>query len=203
MAARPSCWQQLGLSERPGLFLGKIAVGSKLGEGSYATVHRAEWHGVDVAVKQLHNIFTDTDVVGERGRQLKLQEFGQEIDRLCRLRHPNLTQMFGVGEVDGLPALVTELMSGTLLSRSVGDQRANDETLLGYLADTAAGLRYLHNLGKPLIHRDLALKNVLIGSGRAKLADFGVSKFLDPQNLPARLRQTVAMSKGRVHNSKA
>ena len=88
--------------------------GSNIGEGSYATAHRAEWQGVEVAGEKLHNIFMDTRAVGDGERQLKLEEFGWERDRLYQLNHPNLTQMFAVAEVDNFPALVIELMSATL-----------------------------------------------------------------------------------------
>ena len=114
MAARTSCFEQLGLShlQRRDLVLENVRVDStsKLGSGAYGTVYKATWQGVHVAAKVLHEILIDTDVVGEEGRTLKLREFGREVQKLCQLHHPNLTQLLGVAEVDGQPALVVELM---------------------------------------------------------------------------------------------
>ena len=198
MAARASCFEQLGLShlQRRDLVLENVRVDgtSKLGSGAYGTVYKATWQGVHVAAKVLHEILIDTDVVGEEGRTLKLREFGREVQKLCQLHHPNLTQLLGVAEVDGQPALVVELMSCTLLRCSVGPHREYEVRLLGYLSDTAAGLRYLH--GQGLMHRDLTPNNVLIRAGCAKLCDFGVSAFLGRDDPAARIRQSVARTPG-------
>ena len=196
MAGSRSCFDLLGLRQYPDLLLEGVVLeeGGKLGEGAFATVHEAQWQGVRVAVKVLHKIFTDVDVVGDGGRALKLREFGGEVDRLRQLHHPNLTQMLGVSLIDNVPGLVIELMSHTLLECSVGAGRQSDVTLLGYLSDTAAGLRYLR--ARRLIHRDLSPKNVLIRNGCAKLSDFGVAKFIQPGDLRHHLNRSAAMTPG-------
>ncbi|MBX5483667.1 MAG: serine/threonine protein kinase [Myxococcaceae bacterium] len=104
------------------------------------------------------------------------------------LNHPNISQIFDLGDVDGVYYIAMEYVHGDSL-RAV-NMRANAE--LGgmplalkcrIIADTAAGLDYAHRAktatGKPLglIHRDLSPQNILVGfNGAVKIIDFGVAK---------------------------
>ena len=177
MAAR-EVLNELGLRGREDLFLSDVVVSGQgeLGRGSYAVVRKAEWQGTEVAVKILHPLLIDPNEVDSASRAAQLRGFGREIDKLRQLIHPHLTQFLGVTSVLDDPALVIELMSASLAQKAFGRQREDDTTLLSYLADAAAGLRFLHSRG--VVHRDLAPKNVLIRDGRAKLCDFGVAMFI-------------------------
>ena len=65
---------------------------------------------------------------------------------------------------------------------------ADEDQVANWYEDLREGLAYIH--GQGIVHRDLTLENVLIGSdGRAVLTDFGVSKIL-PRDLRAELEQT-------------
>ncbi len=104
------------------------------------------------------------------------------------LNHPNISQIFDLGEVEGVFYIAMEYIHGDSLRKV--NARADEE--LGGLplalkcriiADAAAGLDFAHRAktatGRPLglIHRDISPQNILIGfNGSVKLIDFGVAK---------------------------
>ena len=149
----------------------------ELGRGSDAAVYRGTWHGTPVAVKLLHEALVDPSNA-EEGRVALLARFLQEGRRLRRLRHPNIVMFWGLCRSQvGLPALVTELMDGTLMDRYNARPPLGLLQELRLLRDVSAALSYLHSLD--IIHRDLTTSNVLVSKeGRAKVADFGLSRSL-------------------------
>ncbi|XP_065195945.1 E3 ubiquitin-protein ligase TRIM71-like isoform X3 [Sycon ciliatum] len=166
----------LGLNQAEVPYLGTLDVNEtedELGRGSFAVVYKSKWCGLKVAAKAFHSILIDR---GNQGRDVVLHDFGAEIARMARLRHPHLCPIFGVGMVGTTPAIVVELMSDTLETMSVGARRQDLLQLMRYIEHTAAGLRYLHSI--PMVHRDLKPSNVLVANGVAKITDFGVSKLL-------------------------
>ena len=156
----------------------------EIGRGSDAAVYRVVWQGIPVAAKVLHPHLVQPGVVG---RDEKLWRFGAEIARLSQLHHPHLCQILGIAVTTDrhLPVLVVELLDRTLYQCSVGPDRLDDVTLLSFLADAMAGVRYLHSRDPPVIHRDLTLRNVLIKGQIAKLCDFGCARLraTDPADL--------------------
>ena len=166
----------LGLNQAEVPYLGTLDVNEtedELGRGSFAVVYKSKWCGLKVAAKALHSILIDRR---NQGRDVVLHDFGAEIARMARLRHPHLCPIFGVSMVGTTPAIVVELMSDTLETMSVGARRQDLLQLMRYIEHTAAGLRYLHSI--PMVHRDLKPSNVLVANGVAKITDFGVSKLL-------------------------
>ena len=150
---------------------------SELGRGSDAAVYRGTWHGAPVAVKLLRDALVDLRDAGE-GRTALLAQFLRESQQLRRLRHPNIVLFLGLCRSrGGLPALVTEIMNGTLRDRY---QVLPPLTLLQelrLLRDVSAALSYLHSL--EIIHRDLTTRNVLVSKDeRAKVGDVGLSRSL-------------------------
>ena len=176
-SSEDSLLRDLGLARGQIAYLGVFAVSedSQAGKGGDAAVFRVEWQGIPVAAKVLHYLLVEP---GVQGRREKLRRFGGEISTLSGLRHPNLCQILGVGVTAdrGLPALAMELLDSTLQDCSVGDGRLGDATLLGFLSDAIAGVRYLHSRKPPIIHRDLTLKNILIKGQTAKVCDLGVAR---------------------------
>ncbi|XP_065181824.1 uncharacterized protein LOC135812377 [Sycon ciliatum] len=172
-----SLLRDLGLARGQIAYLGVFAISedNQAGAGGDAAVFRVEWQGIPLAAKVLHHLLVEP---GIQGRREKLRRFGGEISTLSGLHHPNLCQILGVGVTAdrGLPALAMELLDSTLQDCSVGDGRLDDATLLGFLSDAIAGVRYLHSRKPPIIHRDLTLKNILIKGQTAKVCDLGVAR---------------------------
>src|SRR6185436_9111494 len=92
---------------------------------------------------------------------------------------PNVVAVFDVGEADGVPFVVTELLEGETLGRRLrrGPVDAPQAVALGI--EIARGLSAVHARG--FVHRDLKPDNVfLTRQGGVKLLDFGVAKALPP-----------------------
>ncbi|MEN9799174.1 MAG: hypothetical protein RL653_2870, partial [Pseudomonadota bacterium] len=117
-----------------------------------------------------------------------VEMFFDEARIAARLNHPNLVQIFDVGEVEGVPYLAMEYLAGEDLRRvEKAARKAGTPLPLGLMvriiADAAAGLAYAHGVrdaqGQPmgLVHRDVSPQNILVGfDGAVKLIDFGVAK---------------------------
>ena len=155
-----------------------------LGTGSYGVVYVAVYHGTKVAAKKLHGIFFE----GVSSAEYKgiLQSWQQEVELMNSLRHPNIVQFYGVYnscnstnlQLSGDSYIISELMAKSLQARNLEPPRLNFRNIVDIVMDIASGLCYLHNRDCPIMHRDLASKNILLSkSGQAKIADLGVAKF--------------------------
>ncbi|MFO0686948.1 MAG: protein kinase [Sandaracinus sp.] len=111
--------------------------------------------------------------------------FAREANLSAKLRHANLVQVLDVGEDQGVPYLVMELVEGCdldhVIERAEGKRLAPE--LVGYvLAEIAHGLHEAHGgdgAHDGVVHRDLSPSNVLLStSGEVKVADFGIAKAL-------------------------
>ena len=150
--------------------------GRWLGTGSYGSVIELKFDGSLCAGKKLHEDLIDARDVGARRRVLN---FLEECKLMSKLRHPNITQFFGICVLpcSNLPILVTELLSGSLHDYLTDHENLPLTPKRSILCDVAKGLVYLHSLTPPIIHRDLTAKNVLLEglSLKAKIADLGNS----------------------------
>ena len=158
-----------------------------LGIGSYGAVYKAKCDQLPCAAKILHPIlFATRDPAARR----IVQRFEQECEFLSRIRHTNIIQFLGTSRdpESRLPVLLMELMDESLTSFL---ERPQDPPPLPFhiqvniAHDVAQALAYLHL--NEILHRDLSSNNVLlVGSSRAKVTDFGMSKLLgnDPRLTP-------------------
>jgi tRNA A-37 threonylcarbamoyl transferase component Bud32 len=111
--------------------------------------------------------------------------FSREANISAKLRHANLVQVLDVGEDNGTPYLVMELVEGSDLDHvlDLAPDRKLSPELVGYvLAEIAHGLHEAHGgdgAHEGVVHRDLSPSNVLLStSGEVKVADFGIAKAL-------------------------
>jgi len=107
------------------------------------------------------------------------ERFLVEARAIARLQHPNVVSIYRVGQVDGIPYLVSEFVDGQSLNnltKPVPWQR-----VLAIAMDIARALAAAHQRG--VLHRDIKPANVMTTpEGEAKLLDFGIAKLLDPHD---------------------
>jgi eukaryotic-like serine/threonine-protein kinase len=109
---------------------------------------------------------------GERAR------FQREAEAIARLQHPNIVQVFEVGEHEGQFYVVVEFITGGSLSSKLAGTPQEPRAAAQLLETVARAIGYAHQQG--IIHRDLKPANVLLtADGAPKVADFGLAKVLD------------------------
>ncbi len=145
-----------------------------LAEGGMSRVWRARElsTGQELAIKLPRDEF--------RQDASMLESFRRECRALLELDHPNLVKALSAGESEGLPYLAMELVEG-------GDLRSRRGPLsvlqaVDVARQVLAALDYAH--GRGLVHRDVAARNVLLGSaGHVKVVDFGIARCVDERTL--------------------
>jgi WD40 repeat protein/predicted Ser/Thr protein kinase len=101
--------------------------------------------------------------------------FRAEADAIARLRHPQIVQIYQVGEHDGLPYLALEYVEGGTLAERTGGSPLPPRQAAELVAQIAEAVHYAHEMG--VVHRDLKPSNVLLGAdGSPKVTDFGLAK---------------------------
>ncbi|KAG2895863.1 hypothetical protein PC119_g15408, partial [Phytophthora cactorum] len=171
---------------------------SKLGEGSFGSVHTAKWLDSEVVVKEvklemaencndhslsimststslastLSAVTENPELQKQRGEAIRM--FRREVEIWYELSHPNIVRLFGACHV-GDPFFVCEYAKhGTL----VEFLRKHPDQIWQKLHEAALGVQYLHERG--IVHGDLKGNNIVIGAdGNAKVTDFGLSSVMN------------------------
>jgi eukaryotic-like serine/threonine-protein kinase len=157
----------------PGTRFNHYEVVSQLGAGGMGEVYLAEDPrlGRQVAIKVLPAEFAkDSD---------RLRRFEQEARATSALNHPNILTVYDIGDHEGAPYIVAELLEGEELSELIKESAIATRKTLDYARQIAEGLAAAH--AKGIIHRDLKPENLFVTKdGRVKILDFGLAK-LRPQ----------------------
>ncbi len=149
--------------------LGPYEVLGQIGAGGMGEVYRAKDPrlGRDVAIKVLPASFSnDAD---------RLRRFEQEAKAAGLLNHPNITIVYDIGQHDGAPYVVQELLEGETLRAALAGGKIAPRRVIDYAIQMAHGLAAAHEKG--IIHRDLKPENLFVtADGRVKILDFGLAK---------------------------
>src|ERR1017187_10053612 len=153
----------------PGSKLGPYEIQSPLGAGGMGEVYRARDTRLDrdVALKILPELFAlEAD---------RLRRFEQEARAVAALNHPNILAVFDIGQHNGSPFLVSELLEGESLREVLDRGALPQRKTIEYGVQIAYGLAAAHEKG--IVHRDLKPENVFVTKdGRIKILDFGLAK---------------------------
>ena len=133
--------------------------------------------------------------------------FEQEARAAAALNHPNILNVYDIGQHDGAPYIVSELLEGkTLRDRlTPGDEAAPDATgagllvrkALAYAVQLARGLAAAHDKG--IVHRDLKPENVFVTTDeRVKILDFGLAKLTQTDSAAAGASNMATQSKAKT-----
>jgi eukaryotic-like serine/threonine-protein kinase len=156
--------------------LGPYEIKSQIGAGGMGEVYRARDGRLnrDVALKILPESFArDSD---------RLRRFEQESKAVAALNHPNIVAIYDVGEYNGSPYLVSELLEGENLRTVINRGPIPPRKVVEYAVQVANGLAAAH--AKGVVHRDLKPENLFVcRDGRVKILDFGLAK-LSPKGDP-------------------
>src|SRR5881396_2841058 len=149
--------------------IGPYEILAQIGAGGMGVVHRARDPrlGREVAIKVLPASFSADPE--------RLQRFEQEARAAAALNHPNIVAVFDIGESDGAPYVVSELLEGETLRERLRTGALSARKAVEYGIQVARGLAAAHE--KAIVHRDLKPENLFLTSDdRLKILDFGLAK---------------------------
>jgi tetratricopeptide (TPR) repeat protein len=143
-----------------------------LGRGAMGVVYKARQRGLKriVALKMIS--------AGGHCRPAELARFQSEAVAVAEVQHPNIVQIYEVGEDRGHPYFSLEHVEGGSLSKKIGGTPQPPRESAQLVQSLADGMQYAHERG--IIHRDLKPANVLLTlRGEPKVTDFGLVKRLE------------------------
>ena len=166
--------QRDGVRPSQSMAVSQYRVTEQIGAGSMGEVFRAE----DLALKrQVALKFLPRAFAADPKRVARFQ---REAEVLASLSHPNVEEIYGLGEADGRRCLVLELVEGESLADRIRRGPMPIDEALRVCRQIADALQAAHE--RRIVHRDLSPTNVKItATGRVKLLDFGLAKFMAGQ----------------------
>ena len=142
----------------------------EVGSGGMSVVYKAKCHVLNrfVAIKVLKPEFSDDKSF--------VSKFRIEAQSAAGLSHPNIVNVFDVGEENGYYYIVMELVEGITLKEYIQQNgRLPYQTALDFIMQICAGIEVAHE--HHTIHRDIKPQNIIVSkNGTLKVTDFGIAK---------------------------
>jgi len=159
---------------KAGQTIGHYHVLSLLGKGGMGEVYLARDTRLDrqVALKIL-----PAELAEDRER---MRRFTQEAKTAAAIHHPNIAQIFEIGEHGQIRFIAMEFVEGETLRQLLGRRKIEIRRAVELAAQVASGLSAAHKKG--VIHRDIKPENLIVtAAGQAKILDFGLAKLIEKQ----------------------
>lgn len=156
---------------KEGIFLGKrYEILGRVGSGGMADVYKGKDHKLNryVAVKVLKSDFRQDEVF--------IQKFLSEAQAAAGLMHPNVVNVYDVGQDRGLYYMVMELVEGITLKDYIEKKGGlSAKETISISIQMVSGIQAAHN--QHIIHRDIKPQNIIISKdGKVKVTDFGIAR---------------------------
>ena len=154
-----------------GMMLGeRYEILEKIGTGGMSDVYKAKCHKLNryVAVKVLKQEFSENSNF--------VSKFRVEAQAAASLMHPNIVNVYDVGEDNGIHFIVMELVEGITLKKYIEKKaRLSVKEAVSIAIQACMGIEAAHN--NHIIHRDIKPQNIIISKeGKVKVTDFGIAK---------------------------
>ena len=174
---------------KEGVILGeRYEIISRIGSGGMADVYKAKDHKLNrmVAVKVLKPEFREDKTF--------IRKFRTEAQAAAGLSHPNIVNVYDVGEDRGVYYIVMELVEGITLKDYIdrkGKLSVKEATSIAI--QVSLGLEAAHN--RNIVHRDVKPQNIIISTdGKVKLSDFGIAKATSSNTISSNVMGSVHYS---------
>ncbi len=154
-----------------GMMIGdRYEILEKIGTGGMSDVYKAKDHKLNrfVAVKVLKQEFSENANF--------VSKFRIEAQAAAGLAHPNIVNVYDVGEEEGIYYIVMELVEGITLKKYIEKKaRLSVKEAVSIAIQVSMGIEAAHN--NHIIHRDIKPQNIIISKeGKVKVTDFGIAK---------------------------
>ncbi len=154
-----------------GMMIGdRYEILEKIGTGGMSDVYKAKDHKLNrfVAVKVLKQEFAENANF--------VSKFRVEAQAAAGLMHPNIVNVYDVGEENGIHYIVMELVEGITLKKYIEKKaRLSVKEAISIAIQVSMGIEAAHN--NHIIHRDIKPQNIIISKeGKVKVTDFGIAK---------------------------
>lgn len=154
-----------------GMMIGdRYEILEKIGTGGMSDVYKAKCHKLNrfVAVKVLKQEFSENANF--------VSKFRIEAQAAAGLMHPNIVNVYDVGEENGIYYIVMELVEGITLKKYIEKKaRISYKEAVSIAIQVSMGIEAAHN--NHIIHRDIKPQNIIISrDGKVKVTDFGIAK---------------------------